>query len=329
MAGPGEPTPSVKFTLDDSEMTRLEQLRAHLKLAHWVRIGDEFELKPDDTVAKTINALKTQDPVAYDKQHAPWQNRYSDLKMSWVKKRDDKTNEIQGHLMASGNLRIKNLGEIGQGCSVSLMHGLMLNDPLPTTKVGNLRINHILLEIIFRTPLQLDGNRTEETNYKVGNKNHLFGAQLRNENAKKFKQAQAVKKGAVTKRMLTSLLKTMSDMNVDGKTSGDGDEEISDLEEDGDDKLQLGETPSLFRNDSNSWSNSNSGRAQPSFNQSYRPTQEQSEMKSLVRNLVGTTNDGSDVSQTEGGQPLGEAASLSNSKVVPNEAAQVRFENFI
>ena len=138
-----------------------------------------------------------------------------------------------------------------------------------------------------------------------------------------------------TKRMLTSLLKTMSDMNVDGKTSGDGDEDISDLEDNADGKLQLGETPSLFRSnsnayDSNSWSNRNSGLAQPSFNQSYRPTPEQSKMKTLVRDLVGTTHDEPDFSQTEGGQPLSDAASLNSSKVVPkgsdDEAEQVRFE---
>ena len=219
--------------------------------------------------------------------------------------------------------------------SVSLMHGLMLNDPLPTTKVGNLRINHILLEIEFGKPLQLDKNSTEEVNYKVGNKNYLFGIQLRNDNAKKFKQAQAIKKGAVTKHMLTSLLKTMSDMNVDGKTSGDGDEDISDLEDNADGKLQLGETPSLFRSnsnayDSNSWPNRNSGLAQPSFNQSYRPTPEQNHVTTLVRDRVRPTHGGPNFSQAEGGQPLDDAASLDSRNVVPKgsdaEDEQVRIE---
>ena len=186
MAGTVDQTPRVRFTLDDSETMRLEQLRAHLKLAHWVRIGKEFELEADDAVAKSIKALETKDPVAYDEQYAPWFNRYSDFKMSWVKTRNVDTNDIEGQLIATGRPRIEHLGKIGQGCKVTLMHGPILNDPLPTIEVGDLRINHLLLEINFEEPVKLDDNRTAGTFFKVGHRNNLFGNKLREKNTKKL-----------------------------------------------------------------------------------------------------------------------------------------------
>ena len=148
-----------------------------------------------------------------------------------------------------------------------------------------------------------------------------------------------MKRGAVTKELLTNLLKSMADIALDGKTPEDGDEgeneEISDLEDDEDDKLNLGESPSLFRSsrsayDSNSCPDRNAGLAHPSFNQSYRPTPEQNHVTTLVRDTVRPTHGGPNFSQAEGGQPLDDAASLDSRNVVPKrsnaEDEQVRIE---
>ena len=328
MAGNVEPTPRVLFILDNSEIIRLSKLRAVLKLAHWGKIGGTYELQVDETVAKSIKSLETNDPVAYDKQYAPWLNRYTDFKLSWVKSKDPDTHEIMGHLMATGKPRIANLGKIGQGCRVSLMHGPILHEPLPTTKVGDLRINHLQMEIEFEKPLKLDGNQSESINFKVGHNNKLFGEELRVKNTKRFKEAQELKKGPVTQEFLTSLFKSLGNLSLDKKTSGgeDGDE-ISDIDNaEGDDTLKLGASPSLFnRNkkayDSNNWSNS--GPTHPSFHQSFRPTTEQNKVTDLVRNTVGSSNDDPNSSRAEGGQPLGGAASLDSHKVNPERSNAV------
>ena len=58
MAGNMEPTPRVMFLLDNSELIRLNKLRAVLKLAHWGKIGGVYELEIDETVAKSIKTLE-------------------------------------------------------------------------------------------------------------------------------------------------------------------------------------------------------------------------------------------------------------------------------
>ena len=319
MAGKVGPTPSVFFTLDDSEITRLSKLRAILKLAHWTKIGGKYELEANETVAKSIKALELNDQVAYENQYAPWFNRYSDFKLSWTKSKDSDTHEIMGHLMATGVPRIRNLGKIGEGCSVSLMSGPMLQEPLPTTSVGDLRINHLQMEIEFKDPLKLDGNPSESQIYKVGHKNQLFGDELRTTNRQKFKDAQALKKGPNTQEFLTDLLRGLATLNMEKRTSGgeDGDG-ISDIEND--DVTPRGAFPSLSSSNkkaynSNNWSNS--GPAHPSFHQSFRPTTEQNKVTDLVRNTVGSSNSDPNSSRAEEVQPLGGAASLDSHNVVP------------
>ena len=147
MAGSTGPTPRVFFTLDNSEIMRLSKLRATLKLAHWTKIGGEYEMEVNETVAKSIKSLELTDQVAYENRYAPWFNRYTDFKLSWTKSKHPDTHEILGHLMATGKPRIENLGKIGDGCSVSLMSGPILHQPLPTTSVGDLRINHLQMRI--------------------------------------------------------------------------------------------------------------------------------------------------------------------------------------
>ena len=284
--------------LDDGEAMRLEKLRGELKLAHWDRIGKKFDLVADDTVAKFIKTVETTDPVKYDAQYAPWLNRYSDFTMKWEKTRSKETNELEGQLVAVGRPRIKHLGKIGEGCKVVLMKGPMLANPLPTTEVGDLRINHLSMEIKFLEPVQLDDNKREEKSFKVGYRNKLFGEELREKNTDKFKIKQAEKKGAFTQEMLQSLLNGMAAVAVKGKTTAkvEEDDNISDLEENKTDGLDL----------------ENAGRDR----QRYRPTPEQNKLKDHVRVNVGPTH-GDPNHQADGGQPVGGAAALDNSKVAP------------
>ena len=289
-------TPEVKFVLDDGEAMRLEKLRGELKLAHWERIGEEFELVADDTVAKFIKSVETTDPVKYDAQYAPWLNRYTDFTMKWEKTRNKETNELEGQLVAVGRPRIKHLGKIGEGCKVVLMKGPMLANPLPTTEVGDLRINHLSMKIKFLVPLQLDDNEREEENFKVGYRNKLFGDELRAKNKNNFNIKQAEKKGSFTQDMLQTLIDSMAAANVKKRTTAkvEEDDSISDLEENKTDGLE------------------NAGRDR----QRYRPTPEQNKLKDHVRVNVGPTH-GDPNHQADGGQPVGGAAALDNSKVAP------------
>ena len=289
-------TPEVSFMLDDSEAMRLEKLRAELKLAHWDRIGEKFDLVADDTVAKFIKTVETTDPVKYDAQYAPWLNRYSDFTMKWEKTRNKETNEVEGQLVAVGRPRIKHLGKIGEGCKVVLMKGPMLADPLPTTEVGDLRINHLSMKITFLEPLQLDDNEREEKNFKVGYRNKLFGDELREKNKNKFKIKQAEKKGTFTQDMLQTLIDSMAAATVKKKTTAkvEEDDNISDLEENKTDGLE------------------NAGRDR----QRYRPTPEMNKLKDHVRVNVGPTH-GDPNHQADGGQPVDGAAALDNSNDAP------------
>ena len=109
-------TPSVSFKLDDSEKIRLEKLRNRLKLHRWGKIQRTYTLCPDENVANKIKALKTTDPVKHEEKYSFWDNRYSDFDMNWMKIRNVTSNIIEGHLMATGKLRIPNLGMMSQHC---------------------------------------------------------------------------------------------------------------------------------------------------------------------------------------------------------------------
>ena len=124
-----------------------------------------------------------------------------------------------------------------------------------------------------------------------------------------------------------NLIRKMEDNALDKKTSGD--------EDDGIDTLNLSESTSLFRSsrrayDSNSWPDRHAGPAHPSFNQSYRPTPEQSKTTNLVRDTVGPTHGDPNSSKAEGMQHLDDAASLDNRNVDPKRSNarddQVRIE---
>ena len=125
----------------------------------------------------------------------------------------------------------------------------------------------------------------------------------------------------------------MADIALDEKTSGDEDEGgKSDTGEDESDKQTLGESPSLFSSSRSAYSNdwTNAGPTHPSFNQSYKPTPEQNEVKTLVRDKVGPTNGDPNSSIAEVRQPLDDDASLDGHNVDPERsnagAEQVRIE---
>ena len=129
--------------------------------------------------------------------------------MEWKKIRNVTTNVIEGHLMATGRPRLDNLGRIGLGCRISLMHGPILDGPLPTTKVGDLRINHLQFEIIFDQPVELEDGAGESKIFKVGYENELYGEPARKTNLARFNDKKA-KKNETTEEILRTLMQSMS-----------------------------------------------------------------------------------------------------------------------
>ena len=333
MAATEELTPRVWFTLDDSEIMRLVKLRSQNKLSHWTRIEADLEMKPDETVAKSITALVTADPMAYDNQYANWSNRYSDFKVSWVKARNEKTNVIEGRLIATGRPRFKNLGKVGLGSQVILMYGPLSNDPLPTTKVGDLRINHLSMEITFDVMTKPPGNESEGTFFKVGHKNKLYGDELRAKNKKAFKEEQDMKKGAFSKKVLTNLLKTMAEVVIDEKNKKEeAEDDTGDISDE--DIINQTESPAPFSRSvlgNNSRPDRNSEPSHPGYHQSFRPTPEQNNLLSVVRDNVRPNNGDPGTTLAEGGQPLDVTAGLDKRSIAPEKTNagddQVRLES--
>ena len=54
---------------------------------------------------------------------------------------------------------------MSQGCRVSIMSGIIKDEPLPSTKVGDLRINHVYLDISFDSAIQI--NNPDHKNNKL------------------------------------------------------------------------------------------------------------------------------------------------------------------
>ena len=256
-------TPGIKFRLDDSEKIRLEKLRNRLKLHHWEKIQRTYHLVPDNDVASKIEALKTTDPIKYEEKHSFWEDRYSDFGLHWKKIRNNDTNVIEGHLMACGNLRIPNLGEMSEGCRVSLMSGIIKDEPLPLTKVGDLRINHIYLDIIFDSAIQIENPDHAVNNsktFKVGLSNQLYGHQAVLKNLNAFKKKQDEKKGRVTREFLQSFMDSVRLSKNDeerSKESHSGDDEWAEVhsEEEEDTRSQPTQYRGIFTYGSSSLQN--------------------------------------------------------------------------
>ena len=248
------------------------------------------------------------------------------FKLSWTKTKDPVTHEIIGHLLATGAPRIKDLGMIGEGCKASVMRGPILHQPLPTTSVGDLRINHLQMRVEFAVPWKAEGNPSESQSYSVGHQNKLFGTELRNNNKKKFVAEQEAKKDPVTKEFLTDLFTKLGNLAL--KAAGaEGGGDTSDIEKD--DKL-TGASPSQFRSSKNSsggndWSNT--GPADPNFHHSFKTSGKQGAIEQ-VKSFVGSHNNDPTSSGAKEGQPMGGAASLDGHKAVPegssDEDNQVR-----
>ena len=228
--------PTVSFKLDDSEKTRLEKLRSRLKLHHWEKIERTYFLTADEEVAKKIGELKISDPAKYDEKYSDWTNRFSDFDMEWVKIRNTTTNIIEAHLMAKGRLRMDHLGGLSKGCQVSIMSGKLKDDPLPTTKVAALRINHVQMDIKF-AKAKLIHNPEHQCNksdtFKVGRDNLLYGKDAVKNNLHDFKAMQEKKNGKVTEDLIRSFMQTVINVSQDQGGRKDGDQPLEeDLEHD-------------------------------------------------------------------------------------------------
>ena len=176
MAAQGTETPTAHVDLDDSELTSLEKLRIRLRLTHWSKITRKNKLEEDEDVAKMIRETLISDAVKHDEMYSEWDNRYSDFLMTWKRILNPTSGKVEGHLMATDKPRFKNLGNISNGCSFSLMSGDILDQPLPTTRVANLRLNHLQFLIRFVRPCKFrDEEQENSTIFRVGNKNELYG----------------------------------------------------------------------------------------------------------------------------------------------------------
>ena len=329
MAGSKGQTPRVFFTLDKSEILRLSKLRETLKLSHWTKIGGEYELVESETVERELKALKLTDPMEYDKKYSPWDNRYTDYKLSWIKTKDPVSHQIIGHLLATGAPRIKDLGMIGEGCKASVMYGPILHQPLPTTSVSDLRINHLQMRVEFAVPWKAEGNPSESQSYRVGHQNKLFGTELRDKNKQKFVAEQEAKKDPVTKEFLTDLFTKLGNLAL--KAAGaEGGGDSPHIDED--DKL-TGASHSQLRSSKNSsggndWSNI--GPADPNYHHSFKSSGKQGAIEQC-KSMVGPKTIDPTSSGAKGEQPRSGASSLDGHETVPggssDEDNQVRLKN--
>ena len=210
-------TPAVTVKLDDSERIRFEKLRNKLLLTEWTKIKSIYDIYPDEDAAKKIRELKISDPVLHDELFSDWENRFSDLSVHWQKKRDN-DGILYGSLIASGRLRFEGLGNISEGCSLTLMRGPLKTDPLPVTKVTPLRVNHLNMTVEFATIVTRDNpdhvtNRS--TSFKVGRDNFLYGEAARVDNLEAAKQKKSKKQELQTKDMLNTLVETFVKLATD------------------------------------------------------------------------------------------------------------------
>ena len=213
--------------LDDSERIRFEKLRNKLLLTEWTKIKSIYDIYPDEDAAKKIRELKISDPVLHDELFSDWTSRFSDLSVHWQKKRDN-DGILYGSLIASGRLRFAGLGNISEGCSLTLMRGQLKTDPLPVTKVTPLRVNHLNMTIEFAT-IVTRVNPDHETNrsnsFKVGRDNILYGEAARADNLKTAKQKKSEKQELQTKDMLNTLVQTFVKLATDSARNVPGPEE--------------------------------------------------------------------------------------------------------
>ena len=326
MAAPVVETPTVNFTLDDSEILRLKKLRNRLQLSHWSDIKREYELYPDESVAKNLRDLLATDPVTYDVKYSTWDKRYSDFVTEWRKKKNPDTGEIEGHLLAVGIPRIENLGEISKGSIFYIMQGSMKGQALPTVKVSDVRLNHLQLKINFTTAKTFR-NQPHSYDFMVGHDNALYGLLERNQLKKAFIEKKQDKIRPVTD-MLADLLKNI---NIAVKKATNGDEEVDpDQVEDHQHNYNQATPQSHFqlnggRNDEDdkAWLNYQARSHHPSYLQRIQTTKDMEAAKRLAKQFVAPApsqpiSTGENMSATEeGGQHKPHAMGLDELCVSP------------
>ena len=214
------PTPEVTFTLDDGELMRLEKVRSRLKLTEWTKIQEEYTLAEDRGVAKKMSALKTTNPLLFEEKYAFWSNRYTDFDVHWEKTKDEVSQTVKARLVATGRLKIHHLGNLAEGAKVVLMSGPTGGEPMPCTTVPPLRINHISLVITFPHELEIENEHATNTfsqQFRVGKSNCLFGTGEQNTNKKIFKEKQDIKRGLMSRAMVTSLIRGIHEYDMEQK----------------------------------------------------------------------------------------------------------------
>ena len=329
MSGSQGQTPRVFFTLDKSEILRLSKLRETLKLSHWNKIGGEYELEVSETVEKEMKALLVTDPMEHDRRYSHWDNRYSDFTLSWAKTKDPVSHEIIGHLFACGAPRIKDLGMIGEGCRASIMRGPILHQPLPTTSVGDLRVNHLQMRVEFTVPWKAEGNASESKSYTVGRGNKLFGKELRRKNKQKFVAEQEAKRDPVTKEFLTDLFAKLGDVALKAAgAAGGGDRPHIDE----DDKLTGASHSQLRSSNTSSGGNvwTDIGPDDLNYHHSFQSSGQQGAIDTC-KSMVGPKIIDPTSSGAKEEHPISGASSLDGHETVPggssDEDNQVRLQN--
>ena len=210
-------TPAVTVKLDDSEKIRFEKLRNQLSLTEWTKIRSIYDIYADEDAAKKIRELKISDPVLHDELFSNWENRFSDLSVHWQKKRDN-DGVLYGSLIATGRLRFPGLGNISEGCSLTLMRGPLKTDPLPVTKVTPLRLNHLNMTVEFATIVTRanpDHVPNDSRSFKIGRDNFLFGEEARVDNLKSAKEKKSKKQEQQTREMLNTLVENFVKLATD------------------------------------------------------------------------------------------------------------------
>lgn len=273
--------------IDDSERTRLERTRNKLLLNHWTKIKPSYVIEQNLEVAKKIQELEHLDPVLHDEKYSDWQSRYSDLTMEWQKKRDPDTGIIYGILVASGRMRFKGLGLISKGCTIEIMTGKMNNDPLPSTKVADLRVMHLNLQIDFNIPVKKtnpDHADNYGTSFKVGKNNFLYEEDERQENLHAHKKRETDKMEKQTKEIMNSLMKNFLDLTTKAKEENENGTNGGDTGDD-DPAKQVGRDSG--RHNARSLSSDNAGFGTFQFNNKFNSAGARQDCMDLVRQFTG------------------------------------------
>ena len=182
--------------------------------------------------------------------------------------------------MATGKPRFKNLGKISDGCRFSLMSGDILDQPLPTTRVANLRLNHLQFLITFIQPCKFRNEEQENsTIFRVGNKNELYGNEKRKKTRDEFIKKKK-EKSVLPGDLLNNMLKAMIIQDERNREEGGDQQQQGDpSQHQSSAQVRFGKSRDYDRNGSTARTSSSHPQFQPKYTSS--PAME--EAKELAR----------------------------------------------